>query len=79
MYVLSIGGDPSKVTVQGQSAGSQSLTYQTLAFGGRDDHLFRGVIMESGGFQGTALDPLQFYTEPYNNLTRFVGCGVANV
>ena len=30
--------------------------------------------MDSGSIQGVALDPLQFYTEPYKNLTRFVGC-----
>jgi carboxylesterase type B len=77
--VATLGGDPAKVTIQGQSAGGQSVAYQALAFGGRDDHLFRGIIQESGFFQGVAIDPLQFYTEPYKNLTRFVGCGAAAV
>jgi carboxylesterase type B len=36
------------VTIQGESAGASSVGYQLIAYGGRDDKLFRGAIMESG-------------------------------
>ncbi|KAL2201504.1 Alpha/Beta hydrolase protein [Corynascus similis CBS 632.67] len=46
--IAAFGGAPDKVTIWGESSGAESVSAQTLAYGGRDDGLFRGVIAESG-------------------------------
>ncbi|CAL1707382.1 unnamed protein product [Somion occarium] len=47
-YIRAFGGDPTKVTIAGQSAGGESVALQLLAYGGNTEGLFRGAIMESG-------------------------------
>ncbi|RSM02962.1 hypothetical protein CDV31_010703 [Fusarium ambrosium] len=43
------GGDPTKVTIQGESSGALSVGYHLLAYGGQNDGLFRAAIAQSGG------------------------------
>ncbi|OIW32858.1 carboxylesterase [Coniochaeta ligniaria NRRL 30616] len=75
--IEAFGGDPSKVVLWGESAGAQSIAYHLFSYGGRDDGLFRAVIMESGGPTGTQIQTLPYYTAPVANLTAAVGCSTA--
>ncbi|GAA5837353.1 hypothetical protein JCM11251_004974 [Rhodosporidiobolus azoricus] len=55
------GGAAEKVTIWGQSAGGQSVALQLLAYGGRDEGLFRGAAISSGifSYQNSTLETQQ--------------------
>ncbi|KAF8877142.1 carotenoid ester lipase precursor [Gymnopilus junonius] len=46
-YITQFGGDPSKVTIWGESAGAISVALQMLSNGGNPEGLFRAAFMES--------------------------------
>ncbi|TFY81776.1 hypothetical protein EWM64_g2235 [Hericium alpestre] len=71
-YVSNFGGDPSKVTIWGQSAGSISVSLHMITNNGNHENLFRGAIMQSGGpIPVAGVENGQVY---YDDLVKRVGC-----
>ncbi|KAH7091971.1 Alpha/Beta hydrolase protein [Paraphoma chrysanthemicola] len=77
-HVSCFGGDPSKVTIWGESAGAYSVGDQINAYNGETGGLFRAAILESGGAVGPPLNGTDWYQHMYNNLTAAVGCSNAS-
>ncbi|KAK8202275.1 hypothetical protein M8818_005804 [Zalaria obscura] len=68
-----------QVTIWGESAGAASVGFHLTAYNGRDDHLFRAAIMESGN--PVAYGPLNgtdYYQPRYAALVAAAGCDNAN-
>ncbi|OAX36715.1 alpha/beta-hydrolase [Rhizopogon vinicolor AM-OR11-026] len=47
-YISAFGGDPTKVTIWGESAGSWSVALHMVTNGGNPEGFFRAAFMESG-------------------------------
>ncbi|KAH8645717.1 putative extracellular lipase [Xylariales sp. PMI_506] len=74
--IAAFGGDPSRVTIQGQSTGAQSVGLQLLAYGGDHGNLFSGAISESGApvwYAPTANTAL--WQPTYDGFVNAAGCG----
>lgn len=71
--IQAFGGDNRKVTIWGESAGAFSVGYHVVAYGGRDDGLFRSGILQSGSPAMRLTDAVDW--QPYfDAVVREVGC-----
>ncbi|KAJ7056266.1 alpha/beta-hydrolase [Mycena amicta] len=73
--IARFGGDPRKVTVQGERAGGIALVAHLVAFSGRNDHLFHQAIIQSGTVPASYPPAsLPIVEQTFNNLLTHSSC-----
>ncbi|KAH9952889.1 Carboxylesterase family-domain-containing protein [Russula dissimulans] len=71
-YVEEFGGDPSKVTIWGESAGAVSVMLQMVTNNGGQEGLFHGVVLQSGG--PIPVGDIGHGQQYYDHIIRETGC-----
>ncbi|KAJ7914278.1 Alpha/Beta hydrolase protein [Mycena leptocephala] len=75
-YISTFGGDPTKVTIWGESAGAMSVSLHMIANNGNNEGLFRAGFMESGS--PIPVGPLENGQKYYDAIVQQVGCAGAS-
>jgi carboxylesterase type B len=71
------GGDRNLVTIWGGSSGADDVGFHLLAYGGRDEGLFRGAIMQSGSAITKTANSIDDLQDMYDDLILQAGCAEA--
>ena len=71
--IAGFGGDPSKITIWGQSSGGFAVDYWSYAY--RDDPIVHGLISDSGNALSFPFNPVNLTVANWYNVSAEVGCG----
>ncbi|KAL2148983.1 hypothetical protein VTH82DRAFT_1669 [Thermothelomyces myriococcoides] len=74
--IAAFGGDPSRITLFGESAGGASVDHYSFAWA--HDPIVSGLISMSGTAEGITPLPPAFASELWYNTTSALGCGNAS-
>ncbi|KAF5315218.1 hypothetical protein D9619_007256 [Psilocybe cf. subviscida] len=74
-YITQFGGDPTKVTIWGESAGAISASLQMITNGGNTEGLFRAAFMQSGA--PIPVGDITNGQKYYDNMVKDTGCSGA--
>ncbi|KAL8836944.1 MAG: hypothetical protein Q9170_002705 [Blastenia crenularia] len=72
-YIHLLGGDKSKVSAWGESAGAGSILHHLIAYGGTQDPLFSSAVLQSPAFQ-IMFDRKGMLENTFDRFAELAGC-----